>query len=398
MSRFRSYLYSAVRIIESYKGETPLAVFLKNYFSENKKYGARDRRQIAALCYYYFRIGKAAESLSVSDKIILGTFLCENEPSEFLETVKPEWNDQIENVLKKKLALVKTAFSIDTIFLFKKELSAGINMDAFSTSFLIQPDLFIRIRPKVRLGVLSKLEKSKLPYRLLDDDCVALPNSTKIEDYFTLDKEVVIQDLNSQRVLNFFKPQHATHKTPAIPAWDCCAASGGKSILLYDIFNQRIDLTISDIRPSIILNLHHRFAKAGIKSYKYFIGDLASPKFTETLPVDQQDNLKPAIVICDVPCTGSGTWSRTPEQLVFFTKEKISAYSLKQKQIVTNVIPYLQKDSALVYITCSVFKEENEEVVAFIKDKFQLELVQQELLQGYAHKADTMFVAIFRKR
>lgn len=397
MSRFKSYLNTTATIIETYQGKTPLAVFLKQFFAENKKYGARDRRQIGSLCYHYFRLGFSGSNLSKQDRILIGAFLCDNVPSEFLEDIKPEWNKNISKPLDKKLNLIKDQLDIAEIFPFESELSETVNVSAFSISFLIQPDLFLRIRPRIKLGVLKKLEKLKVEWKLIGEDCIVLPNSTSVEELFIVDKEVVVQDINSQKVLDFFKPQDAVFKTRAVPAWDCCAASGGKSLLLMDIFNYRIDLTISDIRPSIILNLHQRFKKAGIKSYHYFISDLASNDFEETLPQEQRMNLKPEIIICDVPCTGSGTWSRTPEQLYFFKKEMIEEYSAKQKKIVSNAIPHLQPRGIFVYITCSVFKEENEGVADFIKEKFQLEIVRSEILPGYDKKADTMFVAVFRK-
>jgi 16S rRNA (cytosine967-C5)-methyltransferase len=44
-----------------------------------------------------------------------------------------------------------------------------------------------------------------------------------------------------------------------------------------------------------------------------------------------------------------------------------------------------------------VFKNENEDMVNFIKEKFHLQLLQMELLKGYDEKADSMFVAVFKK-
>jgi 16S rRNA (cytosine967-C5)-methyltransferase len=101
------------------------------------------------------------------------------------------------------------------------------------------------------------------------------------------------------------------------------------------------------------------------------------------------------LVICDAPCTGSGTWSRTPEQLFFFTANKIDKYAALQRKIVSNAIPFLKAGGYFLYITCSVFKKENEEVAGFIKSEFHLQLVKMELLKGYNKKADTMFVALF---
>jgi 16S rRNA (cytosine967-C5)-methyltransferase len=103
------------------------------------------------------------------------------------------------------------------------------------------------------------------------------------------------------------------------------------------------------------------------------------------------------LIVCDAPCTGSGTWSRTPENLFFFKTEQIDEYAERQRKIVSNVIPHLQKDGLFIYITCSVFKKENEDVANFIKEQFHLQLLHMELLKGYDKKADCMFVAVFTR-
>ena len=97
------------------------------------------------------------------------------------------------------------------------------------------------------------------------------------------------------------------------------------------------------------------------------------------------------------PCSGSGTWSRTPEQLYYFSKDKISEYASLQKKIVANVISNIEENGYLLYITCSIFKKENEEIVAMIEKEYGLQLVKSELLKGYSMKADSMFGALFKK-
>jgi 16S rRNA (cytosine967-C5)-methyltransferase len=178
--------------------------------------------------------------------------------------------------------------------------------------------------------------------------------------------------------------------------WDACAASGGKSILAYDIFN-RLDLTVSDVRKSILINLKKRFAAAGIKKYHAFLTDLSTSKLDiQHLPAGRQGSSFD-IIITDVPCTGSGTWSRTPEQLYHFDPHQIDRFSTLQKKIVQHAIPHLKPGGFLLYCTCSVFKKENEEVVQFIQEEFPLQLLSKELLTGYDKKADTLFGAVFQK-
>ena len=396
MSRFHSYINTAQKIIESYQGDKPFAFFIKQFFAANKKYGSKDRRQIASLCYNYFRLGFAGNHLSIDKKIVLATFLCESEPSLLLENLQPEWNHLIGLPTDEKLTILKAPFSLSDIFPFGDELSEEIDFTLFCKSFLVQPALFIRIRPKAKIVTLKKLEKSKLAHQFLNEDCVQLTTSDNVEEYFTIDKEVVVQDYNSQKVLDYLKTNAIEIDADKdliknkLSVWDCCAASGGKSILLMDILNQPFDLTISDIRASIVLNLHQRFKKANIQEYKYFIADISQADF-------KQEELKPDLIICDAPCSGSGTWSRTPEQLCFFKKQTIAEYSSLQKKIITNAFPYLQSGGVFIYITCSVFKQENQMITAFIEANCNGKLLHQQLLKGYDVKADNMFVAVFQK-
>src|SRR6202012_5618700 len=60
------------------------------------------------------------------------------------------------------------------------------------------------------------------------------------------------------------------------------------------------------------------------------------------------------LVLADVPCTGSGTWGRTPEELCFFNPASILRYSTMQQQILTHIVPNLAPGAWLIYSTCSV--------------------------------------------
>jgi 16S rRNA (cytosine967-C5)-methyltransferase len=109
------------------------------------------------------------------------------------------------------------------------------------------------------------------------------------------------------------------------------------------------------------------------------------------LPLEKKFDL----IICDAPCSGSGTWSRTPEQLYFFAENRIQHYSTLQKKIVSNAVQSLRKGSYFLYITCSVYREENEDVATFIEQNLSIQLLQQQYFVGYTEKADTLFTALF---
>ena len=388
---FRRYLNYAISLLEDYKGSEPFHLYLKKYFALHKKHGSKDRKQIASLCYNYFRLGFGVSStITIEEKLFLATFLIEKKPSRLLEHFKPEWNEKIELELPGKIKGVKNIFDIEKIFPFKEELSKEINFESFNLSFLEQPKLFIRIRPGKERSVFQKLENANISFEKIGEDCLSFSNTTKITEVLHIDKEAVIQDFNSQKTLDILK-EEIQPPISDFSVWDCCAASGGKSILIHDLL-KNIELTVSDTRKNILQNLQLRFAKAGIKNYSSFTADLLVPETLKQIetPFD--------LIIADVPCSGSGTWARTPEQLLYFDKKEILKYAELQQKIVLNASNYLKDGGYLLYITCSVFKKENEENVNFIQHKTSLELVKSEYLKGYEMQADTLFAALFKKR
>jgi 16S rRNA (cytosine967-C5)-methyltransferase len=137
--RSHSYLNSAVKIINDYPGDEPLSAFLKKCFSANKKFGSRDRKLVAHLCYCFFRLGKALTELRVEERIIVGLFLCSTEPNELLQEIKPEWNSHIAAPIEQKLSIIDYSMLIKEVFPWSAELSEGVNHQKFCESFFINP-------------------------------------------------------------------------------------------------------------------------------------------------------------------------------------------------------------------------------------------------------------------
>lgn len=392
MSRFHSYINTAKLLLSQYNGDRPFALFVKDFFKQHTKYGSTDRKQIAHLCYCYFRLGKAGRNADTDQLMLASLFLCSTQPNKILSGIAPVLNDTVQLPLQEKLDKIEFPLDTDHIFPWKIELSSGIDHTAFSTSHITQPDLFLRIRPGFEEVVSKKLSAANISFKLINEHCIALDNATKINDVIELDKEAVVQDMNSQRISEFFS---FIKNDDSLNIWDCCAASGGKSILFHDMF-PTAKLTVSDIRKSILINLAKRFQQAGITRYRSIVADLTNsklpPEFTKG-PNSYFD-----LVICDAPCTGSGTWSRTPEQLYYFDERKINYYSNLQQKIAETASMYVKSGGYFLYITCSVFKKENEVVVNQLEEKANLNLVKMEMLKGYDQKADTLFAALLQKK
>jgi 16S rRNA (cytosine967-C5)-methyltransferase len=370
-----------------YHGEVPLAIHLKSYFKMNKKYGSKDRKLISHLCYCHYRTGNLLKKETREDRVVKSLFLCSAENNSLLLELKKEYNEAVQLPLLEKLSLLNVK-DADLIFPFRELLGMGIEKEAFLANQLQQPYLYIRIRPKYLANILIRLKTIAVACTIMDPYTIRLPNGFPVEAHFELDQEVVIQDYSSQLVFNGLLA--VLQKKHHYKVWDCCAASGGKSILLHDLYPGKLDLFVTDIRTTILENLEKRFYSAGIFNYKITEADIAK----KPLPVTDLFD----IIICDVPCSGSGTWARTPEQTGIYKVKKTAEYAAVQSSIAKHAFKNLKPGGYFVYITCSVFAAENEELVAGLLKETSLSLVSQNYLKGYEHGADTMFVALLQHR
>ena len=369
-----------------YSGEIPLAPFLKDYFREHRQMGSTDRRYVSDLVYNFYRLGHAARDLPTGDRLLLGYFLVRQLPSPLVEALKPEWAPLMDKALPEKMAALPFPFSPKDIFPWTDHLSGGIDPEAFAGSHLRQPEVFVRVRPGYGPSVRAALLQKGISFVEVSADGLALPPNTALQDVLSVNRSYVVQDLNSQRVGELLGEAFRAIGKGNPSVWDCCAASGGKSILVKDLRPQA-RLTVSDIRPSILHNLEKRFAEAGIGYERSFAADLSRP-LTDPGQFD--------LVMADVPCSGSGTWSRTPEQLYFFDQEKIETNARRQGYVLKNVLPAVRRGGYLLLITCSVFREENEDNAAGL-EKQGLRLIRKDIFPGYMDRADTLFGALFQK-
>jgi 16S rRNA (cytosine967-C5)-methyltransferase len=371
------------RILGEYPADTPLGKFLPGFYRQNKQMGSTDRRVAGRLVYNYFRLGRALPQLPAEDRLMVAEFLCNTQTNSFLQHFKPEWAACIGFSIDEKINLVKTAypnFNLQDIFPWADQLSAGIDKDAFLKSFFVQPDLFIRVHKGFDAQVKAELSKAGVVFKDEGNGCLSLPNGTRLETIFSKQHWYEVQDYSSQQTANYFMPQRWDSW------WDACAASGGKSLLLHSI-EPDIKLVVSDIRESILANLDERFQQAGLRKYQKKLLDLTQNN-DQVLHNYAFDG-----IILDAPCSGAGTWGRTPEMISQFDIHRTDFFKRLQQNIVRNVAKHLKPGKPLIYITCSAFKAENEDVVNFIAKEFGLKLQQMQVLKGYERKADTMFVA-----
>lgn len=321
----------ANKLLDEYEGQEPLANYLKKYFAANKKHGSRDRKSISAFCYESFR--------------------------EHFKT-----------------------------FPLEKYISKQIDIPEFIASHKVQPLLFIRVRPWQKEKVIQKLHAAQIPFKQESENCFSFANSTSLQNVLELNKEAVIQDRNSQALATLLK-MVPTSIENTINVWDACAASGGKSILMYDCMDN-IKIHVTDVRDTILNNCEKRLHEAGIRPASLQVVDL-----TYAFDIKKQFDF----VFADVPCSGSGTWGRTPEQLKYFKETQLNKYIALQAQIVQHLIPAIKLNGHLLFATCSVYEKENEQNVAAILATGKFKLISEQYFEGYKQKADTLFGALLQK-
>ncbi len=320
----------ANKLITEYQGPTPLAMYLKKYFAANKKHGSKDRKSISALCYDHFR-------------------------------------------------------NLSAQFPLQTHISPVIDIEKFKQSHAQQPLLFIRIRPGKRQVVEQALQNASIVYEIIKEDTFSFANTTSLQNVIQLNKDAVIQDLNSQALASLLQLIPITEKPLVV--WDACAASGGKSILMKD-YIPNAQLHVSDIRENILFNCEKRLKEAGIEAASLQVVDI-------TLPFDIKKQFD--FIFADLPCSGSGTWGRTPENLQGFTEQKLESFTTLQSKMLHHLTPALKVGGYLLAATCSVYKNENEDQIQKLMATNKFKLVAQQYFIGYEKQADTLFGALLQK-
>ena len=374
------------RTLGGYHFQEPFSRYLTQFYKNNKQMGSSDRRMNSRYCYNVFRLGRAFEELTLTERLAIAEFLCEGE-SAVVHEFKPDWINKNFTNLGDKIDFIKSLYGdfLDKVFPLADHLSSGIAKEEFISSHFVQPDLFIRLKRGSEATVKQELEQQGIAFVEAGPQSLALSNGINLQALKKIQGLFEVQDYSSQQSLNAI--QTKANET----WWDACAASGGKSLLLLDKF-PHINLLVSDVRSSILRNLDERFDIAGIKKpFRKKILDLNNP-VDHIMANERFDGL-----IIDAPCSGSGTWGRTPEMLSKFRMEELEKFANLQKRIVKHAVPYLKSGKSLIYITCSVYKEENEEVVFYIENELNLKLESMTSILGYDRKADSMFTAKFIK-
>lgn len=176
------------------------------------------------------------------------------------------------------------------------------------------------------------------------------PNVTTDEGY--LKGWFEVQDQGSQIVAALAGAQ------PGEQVLDLCAGAGGKTLALAAAMGNKGQIFAYDSDRNRLAPIYDRLKRNGARNVQ-----VRAP-----LP-DALDDLvgKMDRVVIDAPCTGTGTWRRRPDTKWKLTPELLAQRVSEQAAILEEGARYLKPGGTLVYITCSILPEENDDqIVAFL--------------------------------
>ena len=147
---------------------------------------------------------------------------------------------------------------------------------------------------------------------------------------------------------------------PGCQVADVCAGGGGKTLALAAMMRNKGQIYAFDVDGRRLAPLHERLDRAGARNVQ-----IRAPLRTRDVLADLRGHMD--IVLIDAPCSGSGTWRRNPDSKWRLRPSALEKRMDEQRQALALAAPLVKPGGRLVYITCSVLPQENEDQIeAFI--------------------------------
>ena len=162
--------------------------------------------------------------------------------------------------------------------------------------------------------------------------------------------DIYIQDEASQLV------GEVLNAKPGERVLDACAAPGGKTTLIAHWTGDSASVVAMDISAHRLSTVAHTIKVQRLKRVSLMVADAAGP-----LPFQREIFDR---VLLDAPCSGTGTLRHNPEIRWRLTENDINRLAEQQYRLLQNAASVVRQGGMLVYSTCSVEREENEDVVA----------------------------------
>jgi 16S rRNA (cytosine967-C5)-methyltransferase len=180
---------------------------------------------------------------------------------------------------------------------------------------------------------------------------------------------IEVQDEGSQLAA------HLAGARAGMQVLDYCAGAGGKTLALAAAMDNRGQIHAHDADRHRLAPIFERLARARVRNVQVM------PPGSDLAPLEGRMDL----VLVDAPCSGSGTWRRRPDAKWRLTARQLDQRREEQAALLAEASHHVRPGGRLVYVTCSIFAEENEEQVArFVTRRPDFRPVDHQALWGRA--------------
>jgi len=303
---------------------------------------------------------KVQSSKDELDKIVTKFITKENL---FTDNDLNNFNNNLFSLLSKLLDYdLNNKFEVSVLFSFPEwlmeRLSDNIDLINLCKNSLKSAPTFIRINKSLTDS--SNVEQFLINNSITYTKGKLSPVSYMIEGRVKLDDNDLfksgfyeIQDEGSQLI------SYALSPTPNSRILDACAGAGGKSLHLADLTNDRAEIIASDTEFGRLKEISKRANRCGFQSI--------TPKHIKNQDKESLNKLFDYklfdYVLVDAPCSGMGTIRRDPSRKFKVTESLIKRLAEKQFRILNQYSQFVKKGGILVYSTCSIIRDENENIV-----------------------------------
>jgi 16S rRNA (cytosine967-C5)-methyltransferase len=144
---------------------------------------------------------------------------------------------------------------------------------------------------------------------------------------------------------------------PGMQVADVCAGGGGKTLALAALMQGKGQIYAYDVDGRRLAPLKERADRAGAHNIQ-----IRTPMRTRDALEDLRGRMD--VVFVDAPCTGSGTWRRNPDAKWRLRPNALAKRLEEQREALAMAAPLVKAGGRMVYVTCSVLPEENEDQIA----------------------------------
>jgi 16S rRNA (cytosine967-C5)-methyltransferase len=375
-------LASAIELIELIEAEiaktgAPMDRIIQNYFRARRYAGSKDRRAVSNMVYSVYRKRELLlwslnqiECTAINARSLFTAWMVGEgevfddfgEDNQFAPVaLSDEENHQIEALKRLDVSTAPQMVTANVPAYSERYFidRFGDNAVSEANALNAKAPFTIRVNP-YKAGssdlladikkVSEHFENTKLsPFGFSTSDTLNISQQTVYKS-----GDIEIQDEAAQiaSILVDAKPKQTIV--------DLCAGAGGKSLMLGAFMENKGQVHAFDVSKRRLDELKRRSQRAGLHNIQVKNITLEPEGRIEQL---KELSGKADRVVLDVPCSGSGTWRRSPDLRWRFDEDAHDQINVAQKKLIEEGAALLRVGGRMIYMTCSIYASENEAIV-----------------------------------